>query len=128
MINDNELGFEPEETNETEQHAKQATGTLEDIPDTQHIIEPPPAGEVRTIMTIGGESSGPMVIHTVGVAQDAPGSDTSNLVKVRIQYPAKWNKPRFFKDGAERMVSKETAERFVKNKMAVIIPDEKVTQ
>jgi len=125
MINDNELGFDPDTTSEAALPSQEAGGTLGELPDIQHIIQPPTAGDVRTIMTIGGESSASMVIHSVGVVQDAPVADTSNLVKVRIEYPAKWNKPKFFKDGDVRTVAKETAERFVKNKMAKIITEEK---
>lgn len=93
----------------------------ENTPNVQHVVEPPEQGKVNTIMTIGSEDRMPQVMHTASVSMASPAADTSNLVKVRIKYPAKWNKPKFFQDGVEKDMAKETADQFVKQGIATII-------
>jgi len=97
--------------------------TDEKLPDLQHIVEPPEPGKVTTIMSIGSEDRMPQVMHTASIQMGSTTPDTSNMVKVRIKYPAKWGKPRFFKDGEEKEMAPETAAQFVKQGFASIITD-----
>lgn len=100
-------------------------GQDESMPDVQHVIEPAEPGKVTTIMTIGDEDHSPQVMHTASIQMGTFETDTNNLVRVRFKYPSKWNKPKFFKDGDEKAVGKETADQFVSQGIATIITEAK---
>lgn len=94
-------------------------------PAVQYLLDPGTPGEVKTLMIIGEENTQPMVMHTVSILPPSQEPDNSNIVKVRIKYPSKYTKPRFFKDGDVKEVAKETAEIFIKQGIAKIMIEEK---
>jgi len=94
-------------------------------PAVQYLIDTGTPGDVKTLMTIGSGSSQPMVMHTVSVEPPAPDRDDSNIIKVRIKYPSKYSKPKFFKDGDVKEVSKETADIFIRQGFAKLLIEEK---
>jgi len=93
--------------------------------------EQAPAGDhlsegVTKIMTIGEQADGHnMVISSVGFVTEttAPVDLHPGLVKVLIEYPADWNKQRFFNDGEEKFMSQESADQFVELGIATIVKE-----
>lgn len=102
----------------------------DELIDTQHIAEPLPQGQ--TLMLIGSTgdteiavAQGHMVAHTVSMAPFPATIADKNTVTVRVKYPSGWKKDKFYKDGDEKEVAKETADQFVKAGFATIIKEEK---
>lgn len=109
---------------------KQPEPHPDELVDTQYQVEPPPQG--RTLMLIGSTgdvetaaAQGHMVEHTVSMAPFPGAVPDKNTVTIRVKYPSGWKKDKFYKDGDEKEVAKETADQFVKSGFATIIKEEK---
>ena len=78
-----------------------------------------------TIMTVGEDRPGHNLVEaTTKVVSSAssgrPVADNS-LVKIVIEYPKKWQKEKFYKDGDIREVSRESANTFIEIGIAKLI-------
>jgi len=84
---------------------------------------------VTKIMTVGGDEPRPgqnTTISTVSLrtstAQEQPAAKT---VRVHIEYPKNWKRPKHLTDGQTYVVSPESAEQFVKEGFATLIKETK---
>lgn len=115
---------------QTDKEAKTPEKHPDELIDTQHTAEPLPQGQ--TLMLIGSTgdtetaiAQGHTVAHTVSMAPFPATVADKNTVTVRIKYPTAWKKDKFYKDGDEKEIAKETADQFVKAGFATIMKEEK---
>lgn len=76
--------------------------------------------KVHTIMTVGEQPEGHNLVETsAAVVSLAPVViPDKDIVKVKIEYPAKYKGPKFFKDGDIKEVHQSVADQFV-NKLKI---------